>query len=600
MSTALRRQHQIDDCFAPAHCIVWKLWHDSFPFTGPPRSSFEMVPVRTPICFLLFLGRQVAAQLSFPFWRDPNMTMSKLGAIPQFAGSGYLDDGNFYGVVAEYDIATNGTQYQDALKEFFPQALGFVFAYTSDSNIEKRSANAQVQDGLVYGYAAARAYAAYKDPIFLQYAIDSWSFASTFTLTEADTGAGQIPVKNFTIQGLCQGQTMAGGTFTSTDAENTEIDSTTTGLYAVLSGLLAEATSQPMYRQAAQQSINFLQTHLYNSQNLVEESITSGGSKNCTVQSSLVVWYTGFMIEAVAILASITDSENPATQALLDQTIQAAISSTIWLGVDGIFLGAGDLELPRAIAAAHNRNVTTLRDDARAFLTNQFNAVVNFATINGSNIYGSDWHGPPGTNLSAAPQTPALAVIVAAIQLGNVTDGSGSATSALPSATASSIPATDKKKASPAGAIAGGVIGGVVLLLGGVALLLFLRRRWYTGNARTMHPADLAPFVEVAGGAPLAASAGVVLMHNDKATLNGTQSADTTGSAPSRLDAKRHNYPAPSIQGSLSAAETGEGALPAAPETLPMQDLVRLLYERLQPQQQWTEEEAPPTYYPLS
>lgn len=76
------------------------------------------------------------------------LARSQLGAIPQFAGSppsllrcssyasagsGYLDAAKFYGVMAEYDIATNGTQYEDDLEQLFAQALS---GHTNFSNSE--------------------------------------------------------------------------------------------------------------------------------------------------------------------------------------------------------------------------------------------------------------------------------------------------------------------------------------------------------------------------------------------------------------------------------------------------------------------------------
>jgi hypothetical protein len=56
-----------------------------------------------------------------------------------------------------------------------------------------------------YGYAAARAYVAYKDRVFLQYAVESWWFGRTYTLSQADIDAGKIGVKNFSVPALCQG-----------------------------------------------------------------------------------------------------------------------------------------------------------------------------------------------------------------------------------------------------------------------------------------------------------------------------------------------------------------------------------------------------------
>ncbi|KAJ7824491.1 hypothetical protein B0H13DRAFT_1519811, partial [Mycena leptocephala] len=72
-----------------------------------------------------------------------------------------------------------------------------------------------------------------------------------------------------------------------------------------LSALLAEATSDPMYLEAAQQSAAFLHSHLFGSQGVIEESM--GRVKDsCAVNSDLDPWNSGLMIEALAILISIT------------------------------------------------------------------------------------------------------------------------------------------------------------------------------------------------------------------------------------------------------------------------------------------------------
>jgi hypothetical protein len=56
-----------------------------------------------------------------------------------------------------------------------------------------------------YGYAAARAYAAYKDPLFLAYAVDSWWFGRAQTIFTEDIESGALTVKNFSIAQVCQG-----------------------------------------------------------------------------------------------------------------------------------------------------------------------------------------------------------------------------------------------------------------------------------------------------------------------------------------------------------------------------------------------------------
>lgn len=55
-----------------------------------------------------------------------------------------------------------------------------------------------------YGRAAIRAYAAYKDRMFLEYAVQSWWFGRSYTLADADISSGKIEEKEFTIEKQCQ------------------------------------------------------------------------------------------------------------------------------------------------------------------------------------------------------------------------------------------------------------------------------------------------------------------------------------------------------------------------------------------------------------
>jgi hypothetical protein len=61
-----------------------------------------------------------------------------------------------------------------------------------------------------FGHAATKAYAAYKKPSFLQYAIESWWHGRKFTVSAQNIAAGKFPGKNFTLSKECQnGQRIA-------------------------------------------------------------------------------------------------------------------------------------------------------------------------------------------------------------------------------------------------------------------------------------------------------------------------------------------------------------------------------------------------------
>jgi hypothetical protein len=78
---------------------------------------------------------------------------------------------------------------------------------------------------------------------------------------------------------------------------------------ASLSALLAEATPDPMYLQAANESADFIRSHLYNFRGIVQETITV--DVNDALACQVVNLYpisSGLMIEGLSILASITNS----------------------------------------------------------------------------------------------------------------------------------------------------------------------------------------------------------------------------------------------------------------------------------------------------
>ncbi|EEB87830.1 hypothetical protein MPER_14660, partial [Moniliophthora perniciosa FA553] len=83
--------------------------------------------------------------------------------------------------------------------------------------------------------------------------------------------------------------------------------------------------------------------------------------------------------------------------------VPAAVSNRAWQDDDGIITvnletGASDsesaAELIRGLLAEYTENTITsqrMREYVRSYLGVQYNAVLDFATDNGSNIYGASW-----------------------------------------------------------------------------------------------------------------------------------------------------------------------------------------------------------------
>ncbi|KAJ6473979.1 hypothetical protein C8R47DRAFT_1221239 [Mycena vitilis] len=571
---------------------------------------------------LLVVGSSVlsvAGQQPSALWRKPNITTSRadclalagaaigkaignLGTDGQFAGEDYIVAGNLYYQMAEFDVASNGTQYRDTLKQYFTLAA--------------QNNHANFSDALSYGYAAARAYTAYKDPVFLQLAVESWWFGRSYTLSTADTGAGKIATKNFSVASNCQGATMVGGTFDSTTAGDTAINGLATGYFAVLSALLAEATSDPMYLDAAQQSTTFMQTQLLNTGNVVQDGIS--GNASCHVSSVIEPYNSGLMLESLAILASI----DTASLSLLAAIAQAAIVDNLWQGSNGIISngghgGGGDIYLVRGLEAVYSRNElnASLHAYIKDYLAVQFNAIVDLSTSGTDDIYGGNWVGPPTTSFSGNSQTVALSGLLAAVALQDNPAASGTSTTASQSASATTTSkaagAVSASHHSPVGAIVGGVVGGLVVLaaFGGVWFVLRRRRRkdsaYVPQDGLSMSEVDAEAAVDPFRTAPSPSSTMMTPPSIGATTLppispqrySGGKSSRYPGSTSPTTDSTAKEQPPASrpMMVSNPTASTILSSEGGSPSTMPTQELVRLLNQRLQGQE-WDADEAPPTY----
>ncbi|KAJ6505662.1 hypothetical protein C8R47DRAFT_1243493 [Mycena vitilis] len=571
---------------------------------------------------LLLMTVPVASQTAPPSWRKPNITTSiadrtsRAGAaldvaIDRLSTDGLFDSdasgtaGNLYSQMAQFDIYTNQTKYQSTLQQ-------------SLTTVQKSRAN--FTDPLQFGHAAARGYAAYKDPLFLQYAVQSWWYGNARTISQADLTAAKSAVKNFTLKAVCQDATMLGG---SSPAKNDDVNersvaSISSGYFLVLSGLLAEATSDPMYLQAANKSADFIHAHFYNVRNIVQPFMSaSNDSTGCEVVSAVDPTNSGLMIEGLAIL-------------WLVELLNAAIPNTAWQGDNGVVAvnqNEGNMNLLQGLAATYTRKAvnSTLLEYVGDYMAVQFNAVADLATSGGNNIYGQSWNGPPSATFSASNQTMALGALVGAL---GITDASSS--SASPSASSSNTPnpnSSPSKSATPVGAIVGGVVGGLALVGLIVALLCFRRRRRSARRYSLPAPAPQAqlepfldpssdyitePYTERGSSQPYTEQASsqsvstLPLSTLPLSTLPHSRYAEKrrgqqplpplpTGAASSEKHTRADSQPTVGTSASGAShygAGRGENNDPAS---LPTEQLVQLLNERLQ-NRQWDAEETPPEY----
>ncbi|KAK0222039.1 hypothetical protein IW262DRAFT_1377757 [Armillaria fumosa] len=552
-------------------------------------------------------------------WRSPNVTTSQDDRI-SIAGaaldktigfvqnSAYGTPGMLYAQMAEFDRITNQTKYKDLLKKYFPLM---------------EAVRPDFLDEFSYGYAAARAYEVYQDETFLDYAITSWTSAGAYTLSNSDTSSGSTPGKSFSVQATCQGITMAGGTFWETDQANPTI----VGLATGVSALLAEATGNKTYLDAAVSSATFIHSHLYNVQNVVQDSISARKNDSCSVGSGTNPYNSGLFIEGLAILDSI--SGNATTQTLLRETVAAAVTNNAWQGGNGIIANGnskvGDLLMMRGLGAVYWRNTTysDMRNYVKEYIGVQYNAVLDLATSNGTNVYGASWVGPPSSVFSGDNQTIALSVLINGISL---KDQEPPSSNTSDSGSSSGSGSTPNKSSSPAGAIAGGVVGGIALLAIIGLAVFFVRRRRRREKARRsvlldddfstspLSPPAPTPFIM----APLTSTQSspdrplyspTSSQRSEKVPAGGRSHVGQ--SSMGEKAALLHAQSTVSLQegGSTQPRSSAPEAVAAVPGpsneepqrvNLPTEELVRLLNERLQAGGHWDEDEMPPEYHTAS
>ncbi|KAJ7055334.1 hypothetical protein C8F01DRAFT_1160223, partial [Mycena amicta] len=447
------------------------------PTSCPPMSFLTW----SLLGWLALCGALVSGQLASSSWRKPTINMTKEDCIRiaraaleegvsmldpsgQFPDEPWGNTARLYYQLADLDMLTKQTTYRETLitqlKKTDLLDLNFTDVYP------------------------ARAYQAYGDAEFLDYATQSWWYGRKFTLSASDISAGKIGSKAFAIQKQCAGGESRIHTSRQRSAERAFVIASMVGgtfwfISRRTSALLAEATSDPLYLNAAMDSFNFFKSHFLNP---LDQVLNSIDAKSCDVDSTIGPYNAGYLIEGLAVMYTI--SKNVSVQNLLADVVTAAIQNPSWQRYDGIVSRAddktGDYNYALGLSVAYARNATSpaLREDLGKFLAVQFNAVIDLATENNSSIYGRTWIGPPSSVFLGSNQTTAGAVLIGAIPVASITASSTTASSTGATPAPSDTPSSASKGTSKK-AIVGGVVGGVVILLlaiGG-AILLWMRQR---------------------------------------------------------------------------------------------------------------------------
>ncbi|KAF8217947.1 hypothetical protein K438DRAFT_15189 [Mycena galopus ATCC 62051] len=333
-----------------------------------------------------------------------------------------------------------------------------------------------------------------------------------------------------------------------------------------------------MYRQAAIDSANFIKAHLLNSFYQVQDAVSA--LAGCTSDSDPQSYNPGLVIEGLSILHSVTGDAD--TLALLNNIVNATIPNPAWQDSSGV-LTNGDLYLPRGLTTLYAYNlIPNFQDDIGHYIAVQFNAITDLATVNGTNIYGNSWAGPPNSTFDPFHQINALEALVSAITLRNDSDSS-TVSAPLPAPTESGTTPSPPQHSSDKSVIIGAVLGAVVLM--GVATGIWaIGRRRRRSKSASMGVSRVSPFG---------------IWYNFR--RRGKRSRDALGEAPVVVAGPRvtKNAPVPRRVPPTArvppVAPAQNSTLVQPPASLPTEELVRILNERLQGQD-WDEEEAPPVY----
>ncbi|KAK7041628.1 hypothetical protein VNI00_009223 [Paramarasmius palmivorus] len=376
-------------------------------------------------------------------------------------------------------------------------ALDFIKRYpTADILLRAFNMKESAFDTLLFGYAAMQAYTAYQRPQFLKAASDSWNHARNYALLTEDIKSGaRDRLLNYNyLQSSCQGETMAGG-----------VGDGGAVCEAVrrLSAMLFEASSNETYKDAAIQSENFIRKQLYRNQGLI---LYQKNNQNCkVVTNDFAIQSAGFWIQGLSIWASISGDSSLtsllSTQILrLKESVLAVTTQTTtemsWQREDGIQVNDNpptwNSYLICGLRTAYirlNSSNTDLKSYIQGYIGVQYNALLDLATRDQSNIYTGSWAGPPSSALEKENQISASEVLISGIPLLFAQNPTN------PEPTPSDQPPVDpgvRTTATSAGPIAGGAIGGIVLIAAIVVVLIWYRRRYRL----LFHVPSLTPFVQ--------------------------------------------------------------------------------------------------------
>ncbi|KAK7025971.1 hypothetical protein VNI00_015800 [Paramarasmius palmivorus] len=460
---------------------------------------------------LLLVESATAQIVAIPSsWRKPTVNITRQQAVDIAAAAldkayaeivpGETLNCDYNMLLAEFDIATNQTRYKVKVADYFKHSANYKprTARESVSSIVALWWLTQRSLDPTYGYAAALAYVAYNNRAFLDIATAAWDSNNQYVLPRTGIPAAfqnkdesEIVQDAWDDHRKClNSNDLSGGIMhypkvdvvTSENARFLRFDVlqldlvTLANLSRRLSGMLSQITGNLKYLNATRQSARLLLSQLYTDDSLFWWQITLNMSEPCNtpIIKRKEPWNAGTAIEGLAILSSI--SPNETINDKLIATLYASSNYGPWHESQGILVkqsGAADIVRGFATVHAHkdsyNTNTSSYVESYLAvqvainhdllsphahYISRQYNAVLDKATVNGTNIYGNSWIGPPNSTYSADSQLTAARVLIAGISLA----------SQIELTSAPSEMSSPDTNVSHVGAIVGGTIGGLVFI----------------------------------------------------------------------------------------------------------------------------------------
>ncbi|KAL0569264.1 hypothetical protein V5O48_012707 [Marasmius crinis-equi] len=484
--------------------------------------------------------------------------------------------GAFLAEMADFDIFTGQTRYKEIAQKHYLPAFRTLIPRTS-----------------TYGYAATRAYVAYKDEEFLDIAQDYWNATRSLTLSEPETSSGRSLAKpSLRISKTCSKPggvvSLAGGTFRRTgDNIDLNITSVATAEYLALTASLGVISSNQTYFDLAPQMVHFLQTVTYRGSGLFYDVVDAKEGHNCNMSDS-GPFDTGAAIQALSQVVT----RNTSVMDFLQDITLGAIMNPSWHAQNGI-LDSERLDnsitrgrnthylLSSYLGLVGNDTPSDLKAYLQQYLSVQYNAAVDLARIDeSSSAYGPSLLGSPDGKFNNGSQALAIAALLGGVALSSNGSLPASGNSPTPTSRVSHTPAIS------IASIVGGIIGGLcgVALISAIAYIYGVRRRprdTVREAEHTVHPFTVTksvpePFTPIsAQRSPILPPSPPEKSHR-YTTESAAQGLPLLATSPTDTEATR-----PARQSQIHEATTAE--------------LVMVLNDRLR-NERWDGNERPPEY----